>query len=71
MNFAKYAILASVILILFLGKPEWCDKNTYTKNDCSATIDPEDDRWYILGELPIIIDADEKNSLLLMNGILI
>ena len=71
MSYAKYAILAAVIFILFLGKPEWCDKATYTKNDCSAYIDPKDKRKFVLGEFPIIIDADEKNSLLLLNGILL
>ena len=40
MYWAKYAILTSVILILFLSKPEWCDKSEFTKNDCSSTIDP-------------------------------
>lgn len=41
------------------------------KEDCTSTINPSDHQEFILGALPIIIDAEEKNFLLLLMGILL
>lgn len=67
----KLVILCFVIGIMFFSKPEWCALTPFVTEDCKMSIDPESQDSYILGELPIIIDFQEKNFLLLLLGFLL
>ena len=71
LEWSKIMILISVISILLFSKPEWCAQSSFMKEDCSSTINPSDHQEFVLGALPIIIDSQEKNTLLLLMGILL
>lgn len=60
-----------MILILAFSTPEWCINTESITEDCKRTLDPGNEKTFILGKFPILIDGEEKNILLILCGLIL